>query len=158
MNGFSNHRKMKNYLKSNFPMFYRTLRKLLKCGIAFGSNDAIFTRKYKRNSWKDPETVSGGGSNLRRTKVIREQIPILIRDFRIKSLLDAPCGDFNWMKEINLDIVEKYVGIDIVEQIIEQNQRIYSNAQFMVMDITNSKTLLPRFDLILCRDCLVRNR
>jgi len=33
----------------------------------------------------------------------------LFEELEISSILDIPCGDFNWMKEINLDKY-KYIG------------------------------------------------
>jgi hypothetical protein len=58
------------------------------------------------------------------------------------------------MKEVNLP-VQRYTGIDIVEGLIEANQRKYANAQinFACLDIITDK--LPAADVIFCRDCLV---
>lgn len=69
-------------------------------------------------------------------------------------MLDAPCGDFNWMKEVHKDI-ELYNGIDIVEDIIGKNKKKYSTkiVQFYQSDITRDP--LPTSDLILYRDCVV---
>jgi hypothetical protein len=49
--------------------------------------------------------------------------------------------------------VERYVGADIVPQLIDENIRKYASerVQFIRADLTSDE--LPRTDLILCRDC-----
>ena len=68
------------------------------------------------------ESISGPGSSLAQTAEIRRRLPVLFASLEIGSMLDAPCGDLNWMRHIDLRL-EKYVGIDIVQSIIEQNRR-----------------------------------
>ena len=111
----------------------------------------IFYQKYTQNSWKSKESVSGTGSELEITKVIREGLKTLLSKYNIKSMLDAPCGDFNWMKEFDLSNIE-YIGADIIPPLIEENKNKY-NLDFRVLDVTSD--ILPEVDLILVRDCLV---
>ena len=111
----------------------------------------IFYQKYIQNSWKSKESVSGTGSELEITKVLREGLKTLVDKYNIKSMLDAPCGDFNWMKEFDLSNIE-YIGADIIYQLIEENKNKYG-LDFRVLDVTND--ILPKVDLILVRDCLV---
>lgn len=51
--------------------------------------------------------------------------------------------------------VEQYLGTDIVPELVEANQRKYATPgrSFRVMDVVVTKP--PRFEVILCRDCLV---
>ena len=35
-------------------------------------------------------------------------------------MLDIPCGDFYWMKEVDLKDIE-YIGADIVDELIKKN-------------------------------------
>jgi hypothetical protein len=100
------------------------------------------------------ESVSGPGSSLAQTAEIRRRLPLLFARLEINSMLDAPCGDHNWLHRVDLKL-EKYVGIDIVPQIVEQNRSRFENQikRFHVTDIT--RDFLPQCDLILCRDCLV---
>ena len=69
-------------------------------------------------------------------------------------MLDIPCGDFNWMKNVDLEKIS-YHGADIVEPLIKNNNKKYQkdNISFSVIDIVNDK--LPTVDLIMVRDCLV---
>lgn len=117
----------------------------------------IFEKIYTDNKWGSAESRSGPGSNLSNTREISVELPIIIKKYGITSMLDAACGDFNWMKYIQLGI--PYYGCDIVERIIKENKEKFirfSNIDtprtFLVADIT--KDDLPRTDLILCRDIL----
>ncbi|HKE58989.1 MAG TPA: class I SAM-dependent methyltransferase [Pyrinomonadaceae bacterium] len=82
-------------------------------------------------------------------------LPALLQEFHADLLLDAACGDFNWMRHTNLGKV-RYVGVDIVPDLIRKNQQLYDEPgriEFLVADIT--KDPLPRADAILCRDCSI---
>jgi hypothetical protein len=100
------------------------------------------------------ESKSGGGSTLKQTETIRRELPLLFDTLHIKSILDVPCGDFNWMKEVELGDRE-YIGCDIVPSVIEENIEKYTDnhRSFMILDLITD--FLPQCDLILCRDCLV---
>ncbi|MBK7512428.1 MAG: hypothetical protein IPI76_09215 [Chloracidobacterium sp.] len=39
-------------------------------------------------------------------------------------MLDIPCGDFNWLKSVELRDV-KYTGADIVDDLVAQNKKLY---------------------------------
>jgi len=114
----------------------------------------VFTEIYRKNDWNDPESVSGTGSNVAATSIVRDEVARLIEDLRVKTLIDAPCGDFNWMRLTNLKGVS-YLGVDVVPQLIDHNNNRYGqdNIRFQVLDVV--KDVLPRADLILCRDALV---
>jgi SAM-dependent methyltransferase len=122
------------------------------------SVEGVFTFIHTHNVWNDPESTSGVGSTLALTRVLRRRLPKLLHDLRIESVLDIPCGDFNWLREVDLG-VRDYVGADIVAALIETNQARYTVVQpkrsirFAKLDLLTSP--LPRADLVLCRDCLV---
>jgi hypothetical protein len=118
------------------------------------SLDVIFGAIYTKNAWGNPESHSGSGSSLQNTQWVRAELPALIKELGINSMLDAPCGDFFWMKEMDLDI-RSYTGCDVVDELIQNNTARYArnNRQFVKLDITKDK--LPSADLIFCRDCLV---
>lgn len=99
------------------------------------------------------ETHSGAGSTLLYTEKLRNELPLLLEHHRVKTLLDAPCGDFNWMRAIDLGDVQ-YIGMDIADDIVSEVRTRYESdrRRFIVGDIT--RTRLPRVDLMLCRDCL----
>ena len=113
----------------------------------------IFDEIYQNNVWGDDESISGHGSRLDRTAKLRAALPSLIRKYDCQSLLDIPCGDFNWMQSLGLEI--EYIGADIVRDLIARNQEKYTSAhrKFVRQDILRDP--LPAVNLILCRDCLV---
>ena len=81
-------------------------------------------------------------------------LPLLLQELNAKTLLDAACGDLNWMKHIELHSID-YIGVDVVPDLINRNRQLYANQQrtFAVLDITRDR--LPNADIILCRDCLI---
>jgi hypothetical protein len=120
----------------------------------FGGRRAVFGHILKHNLWKSGESVSGPGSDMRRTERVRAELPGVIRQFGIKTMLDAPCGDMNWISQLELDL-DHYIGADIEPELIASNRRLHSGSgrEFRVLDIVTDP--LPRVDLIFCRDCLV---
>lgn len=114
----------------------------------------VFTEIKEGNKWGGKESVSGLGSDFIQTKIIIEEIPKLLRKYKVNTFLDLPCGDHIWMNEVDLGQV-KYTGADIVENLIIANNQKYNapNKEFITLDLMNSK--LPEADLILVRDCLV---
>lgn len=115
----------------------------------------LFTHFYNVNGWGGNESKSGQGSNYEQTRVIRHTIPLLVQRMNMKSILDAPCGDLFWMKEMHLGDVQ-YIGADIVSPLIEKNKVEFPERTFLEADIITSQ--LPKVDLIFCRDCLVHLR
>jgi len=118
--------------------------------------ESVFNNIYQTNFWKNDESVSGPGSTLKLTKEIRRHLPKLFKDFNIKSILDVPCGDFNWMQhlisKLNLD---RYIGGDIVSKIIEVNNVKFGREIINFVQLNMITDSLPKVDVILCRDALV---
>lgn len=114
----------------------------------------IFERIYDQNLWGDPESASGGGSGTTATGAIRRELPVLFERHGITSILDAPCGDFHWMKHVAGSLA-RYTGVDIVRELVERNQRLYgtNRIRFACADIVVDP--LPRADAVLCRDCFI---
>jgi hypothetical protein len=130
------------------PWLYNTLAGLR-------SRKQIFTNIYKTKSWdREAPSKSGYGSSLEQTKILREELPIFITEWKIKTMLDIPCGDFFWLKETELPVTD-YIGADIVEALIRDNCAAYQteHRHFMVLDIVDDK--VPLVDLIFCRDLFV---
>jgi len=149
---------MRNFVKSKFPflipILYPILNKMSEIRFKNYTTEKIFTEIYEKNMWTDKESRSGTGSSLKKTKSLRKALPQLFKDYSINSILDIPCGDFNWMREVNLKSIS-YIGADIVEEINQNNIKKYSaeNKKFVKMDIL--KDNLPKVDLIFCRDLFI---
>src|SRR5215471_12332876 len=90
--------------------------------------EKIFTRIYARNSWGDAESRSGTGSNIARTELLRARLTRLLKDLGARSILDLPCGDFNWMRLTELPGIE-YTGADIVTSVIARNNLLYAGSR-----------------------------
>ena len=118
------------------------------------NNKRKFTSIWKTNYWNDAESLSGPGSNMDYTKNIRKELPLLFTEFNIKSVFDAPCGDFFWMKEVLKNLEINYIGGDIVNDLVDLNNLKYKkqNIKFINFDITIDK--FPNCDLWICRDVL----
>ena len=113
-----------------------------------------FTIIHDINYWSDSESVSGPGSNTKNTKKLISKIKKIIKKYSIKTVVDAPCGDFNWMNKILHNQKINYRGIDIVPALIKLNIKKFSNKKtsFYTSDITKKK--LPNCDLLISRDFL----
>ena len=154
--------KSNGLIKSVFKIISTPLRIIYK-HIYKGNKKKIFSKNsqkerfeliYKTNFWTSKESISGLGSEQKNTINIKKGIIDIINDHKIKSILDAPCGDFNWIRNIlNEDL--QYVGGDIVTDLINKNLKNYKkkNINFIQLDITNDN--LPNADLMICRDCLI---
>ncbi len=114
----------------------------------------VFTDIYLKNHWQGEKSRSGTGSDSIQTAEVKQILKRVIQEYDVASILDIPCGDFNWIKELDLNRVT-YYGADIVEKIIDENNAVHTkaNIRFVHADITSSN--LPEVDLIFCRDCLV---
>jgi SAM-dependent methyltransferase len=151
---------LKNLIKSFIPVSLRRIWYALKykAGVgqgkpAEGDISGTFTTIFRDNYWGSDESISGTGSELGRTQEIRKALRSIIDAHGITSVLDIPCGDFNWMQHTDLSGV-RYIGADIVQEIVANNQRhaIDGRYEFRHLDLTSSE--LPKVDLIFVRDCL----
>jgi len=114
--------------------------------------EEIWSKSMAENSQLGLESISGVGSTLRYTENLRKELPHLIEKFSIKSIFDAPCGDMNWMNVFLNEHPIKYIGGDIVNQVVDSNQQYTNNLTKVVkLDITTDP--FPSADLWICRDC-----
>lgn len=150
---------IKRSIKNITPIFlmnlYRSFRPIKKLEIEGLNAKEVFSKIYEENYWGSDQSISGSGSELRQTSNLISELEKTIKLFQINSILDAPCGDFNWMKKVNLNGID-YTGVDIVDKLISNNQKLYrhfENINFRAGNIIEEE--LPVADLILCRDCLV---
>ena len=113
-----------------------------------------FTKVYIHNKFKGNVSVSGNGSDLVQTEKLRLKLPQFMQKFNVKTFLDVPCGDFLWMEKLDLK-VEKYIGGDIVnELIVKLNKEQKSDFRvFKVINLVNQ--VPPKVDVIFCRDLFV---
>jgi SAM-dependent methyltransferase len=115
---------------------------------------AEFAAIFHAGAWGGKDSVSGPGSEPDQTGVLLRELPALFRELQVSTVLDLPCGDFHWMRDVDLSGVA-YTGGDIVEEIIQRNWERYrrDNVVFQRLDLLGDD--LPPADLVICRDCLV---
>jgi hypothetical protein len=114
-------------------------------------NEKIMTDIYKNNKWGCKSSVSGPSSTLEKTSQLRLNLPTFFKNYTIQSILDCGCGDFTWMKDVNLTEIQ-YLGVDIVEPLITKNQSLYTNKSrhFQKMDLLEDPP--EQADLWIARD------
>lgn len=119
------------------------------------SLDKRFARIHEMNLWGAETSRSGLGSELDAVKALAAVLPSLCEKLEVKTLVDAPCGDGDWIASLPLGH-ERYIGLDIVPNLISHLSRRFSKEtrrEYRVADLTEQAP--PTADLILCRDCLV---
>lgn len=113
-----------------------------------------FTEIMRKGVWGLSGNESGGGSTLEYTETIRGIIQRVVADYEIGSMVDVACGDFAWMQlvleELGPDF--RYIGGDIVPDLIERHRRTHVEREFMELDFVRDE--LPVCDLVFCRDVL----
>lgn len=115
--------------------------------------EEIFLRHAKLYQGYRDESISGPGSGLQQTQALRERLPLLLGHLGVRTLLDAPCGDFHWVRQMHIG-VDTYIGADILADMIADHNWRHGHAarRFVRADLTTSE--LPQADAILCRDLL----
>ena len=113
-----------------------------------------FSEIFAKNAFGSYESRSGPGSTIDVTAGLRERLPKLCATLKVGTFLDAPCGDYNWMRHVEFPEGVTYVGADIVPVLIRNLTTRHADAShfFSVLDIVEGP--LPEADLWLCRDAL----
>lgn len=116
--------------------------------------EVVFSTIYTENTWGNAETVSGPGSQREVTQPLIAPLNDWMNRLNVQTLLDLPCGDGNWIFDLDLEN-RQYIGADIVPELIEQVRSSHQapNRDFRVMNLISDE-LLPA-DMLLCRDCFV---
>lgn len=113
----------------------------------FSSGDHLYARA-------DIDTfgVCGCGSQMDdSTKNLRHNLYSFLKKHGIKSLADIPCGDFWWMRHIDLFDIS-YFGGDIITPQIEKISKLFPDKNFQRIDLRIDP--LPHAHLLFSRDCL----
>jgi len=114
-----------------------------------------FENIYRRGDWIDSSggTESGPGSCLECSKEYLTFLKQFVRYNNITSILDIGCGDFNLMRHFDFCQVN-YLGIDLVDFVIEKNQINYQTEflKFDCIDILNDTIDIKKYDLVLIKD------
>jgi hypothetical protein len=112
-----------------------------------------FSNIYDTFGFGSTESRSGPGSTLEETKLLREKIKELVLEKNIKSVVDIPCGDFHWMKEIVFNF-ESYIGGDIVDKCVQENNEKYNSPRIKFINFDLLQDDIPESDLLIVRDII----
>ncbi len=115
----------------------------------------IFAEIYENCRWGKDDFRSGSGKDLEEVKRITSLLASVFDKYNWKTLIDIGCGNFAWARNLlPLLRAESYVGVDIVEEIIDENRDRYkyTDVAFEVMDIMTDK--LPLADVAIVKDVL----
>ena len=145
---------VRRFIRKNSPFLigpWTSLKRMIWL-IRYRTPEERFRQIHSANYWANAESRSGEGSTLEATRRATQAIEEFVQTHEVRSMLDVPCGDFNWMKNVDLGI--PYIGGDIVDALIADNEKRYANGmrKFQVIDLTKSK--LPQCELVHTRDCL----
>ncbi|WP_243398902.1 class I SAM-dependent methyltransferase [Hanstruepera neustonica] len=112
---------------------------------------------YDQHLWggKDHDFYSGEGSH--KAHIVKPYIKSVTSFLKSHknplTVCDLGCGDFNISKQL-APFTKSYVGIDIVEGLIERNQKLYQNDNISFVCLDISKDELPKADCIIIRQVL----
>jgi hypothetical protein len=142
-------------LRNNAPPKLRSIINERMTVDSLGTDDPkqVFTNIFRRNWWNNEESRSGWGAELKRTVSIRSELQDFVQRHSVRSLLDAPCGDFHWMRHIHWPSGFGYIGADIVHDLITENRHKYPGVRFMELDVLRDP--LPGVEAWLVRDLMI---
>ncbi len=115
----------------------------------------IFAKIYKECGWGKGDFRSGSGENLAEVEWIVSLLVLVFDKYKWETLVDIGCGNFTWARNLlPLLRAELYTGVDIVEEIIDENRSKYKykDVVFKVMDMMTDK--LPLADVAIVKDVL----
>lgn len=153
----------KDRLEDNNKMFTHLLKKniMLFCKI-YDKNKPLYKqnvvelydRVYLNKFWalnldKDNYNLSGLQSTNVLTLEFKKRISDIFDKMKIKSVVDAGCGHYQWFNYIVEKNNVKYVGYDISKNIININEKKYPNIKFQTKDIR--KDNIENADIVFCR-------
>lgn len=100
--------------------------------------------------------ASGGGSTTASTVNTVRFISEVIAKYGIRSIIDAPCGDFNYMQNVlSRSNVTNYYGFDIGHDLIRKNSQKYGKQNILFQELNLVTTKPPvTADLAIVRELL----
>lgn len=117
------------------------------------NRELVFEAIYDHNLWCGEESRSGTGSDTAQTVTAKKILANIINEYNIASMLDIPCGDYHWIRDVKLPKGFEYIGADVVGKMIDDNRDKYPDVRFEKLDIV-CDPLPKNLDLIFVRDLL----
>ncbi len=148
---------LKQKLKQIIPLWlFKIIVSRIRKGNSTLSTKEVFTKIYREKKWgasSQSDFQSGSGSIDPVANAYANFINTFIIDHSIKSIVDLGCGDFNVGKRLKHEGVS-YTGVDIVDDLIQYNNKHYGDSQtrFLALNIIDDE--LPIGELCLIRQVL----
>lgn len=128
-------------------------------GISKQEADSMFLKEWTRDyhyrvqlQKEGMESTAGYGTTKQGCRRLVEELPRIFAQYQIKSILDAACGDFYYMEDVDLTGIN-YIGVDFVAEQILVNQKKYPGRDFRVLNMVADQ--MPTADLVISRDTLI---
>src|SRR5262245_25314339 len=100
----------------------------------------IFGEIYRDNRWGGLSGTfsSGSGSSAAHADLYARTVCTFAREHGVRRIVDLGCGDFTVGARL-LDAGADYVGVDVVPELIEHNERRFgsSSVSFACLDIVD---------------------
>ncbi len=133
------------------------LRSFLKVFTKEKDVSSTFKNIYENKRWgeKGKEKFnSGRGSDDNIANRFVEFSQKYIEDNKITSIVDLGCGDFRLGSQYISPQIKKYVGVDVVDILIEHHEKEFGDGvkSFRCLDIINDE--LPKGELCIIRQVL----
>lgn len=109
-----------------------------------------FEQIYAENRWG---YGSGEGSKRQHTKHYTSFLQKFLRKYKIKSVVDVGCGDWQFSQFIHWSGID-YQGFDVVRSVIETNQRKFAAPGVCFRLTAGDGSDLPSADLLIAKDVL----
>jgi len=111
-----------------------------------------FTDIYLSGGWLAEGTNDGQGSTVLFAEDMILELPRLLAKWQIKTLLDASCGEFTWMRHVYLGDI-KYIGADVIDAKLDKLRVDFPEHTWLELDVTED--VLPSANLWMCRDTMI---
>ncbi|GAA4297183.1 class I SAM-dependent methyltransferase [Aestuariibaculum suncheonense] len=118
---------------------------------------AVMHQIYEMNLWGGQKFDFYSGEGSHNPEIINPYLNAVISflnsHHKKLTVCDLGCGDFNIGKHL-AEYSSKYIAIDIVENLINRNKKLFKidNLEFLCLDI--AKDQLPKADCIILRQVL----
>ena len=112
----------------------------------------VFIEYFDRGFWGNKTGSSGPNSDPALTPVLRENLSALFKEYNVKSIVDAGCGDCNLFKNMSIENIS-YIGVEVVPKLTALNVKTFKsnlNMSFQTLDVVNNP--IPKGDIIISRD------
>lgn len=111
-----------------------------------------FTDIYDKKMW------IGGGSGSGSSPILLKGYMRFLSEFiklnNIKTISDVGCGDWQFSKLLDFSEIDKYIGYDVVESLIQKNIREFKKHNIDFKYYTGNFDEVEGADLVICKDVL----